>query len=268
VLAPQNLEGYDWQVRWLGWSRDTAAMRAFATNVDAARGPVAAEDTPAPADAEAQRRTLVKQTLARSEQRLARVAKSGHPPTTAAAWLLHCDDLDTAGWVDPRPEAFAAAATACRRAMDAWAPIFAERDAAWELLAVAAWRGASASPALKAALEKERRAYSMANVLHRAATGASGAEVLAALRRQPELLEAARLRSGPARTLPTVTDWITAHLAGDSTLEQEARRAFEREDLALLYAIQAGLRPDNKDDQADLAVFKANQPQRTAEQGR
>jgi hypothetical protein len=272
VLAPQKTDPYYRQLGLLRWSRDVAGLRALAATVNAVQGLAGADLAERRAwrsgERDVQARGDADRSVRTSAARLERAHKTGHAPTIAAAHMLHADDLDTRAFFTPSPESYAASAEAWRRAVTAWPPAAAERDLSWALLSVAAWRAASSCPPLKAALDKERRVYSLGNLLSRAASADSTPQVLAALRAQPELSEACRLRASAAAQDPATMDWVTARLAGDAELERQARRVFEREDLALSLGIQARLRPDDEDDQADLALFEANRPTRTAAQAR
>jgi cellulose synthase operon protein C len=206
---------------------------------------------------DAQGRSDARKDVRQAEERVTRVEKSGHAPTVAAAYLLHGDALDTATFFDPAVDTFQRVVASYRKARAVWPEVRLDERLSDALLQVAAWRAAASSPSLKAALEKGRRVYSLEMLLHRASNGAAGAEVIGALRRQPELAEATALRRADAVRHPGLGDWTLARLAGDTVLEQAAVRAFERSDLAVSLALDVKLRPDNDGDQAELALFKA-----------
>lgn len=268
VLAPQNPASLARQLRWLRWTRDTAGLQALAEAVVSVKG----LDTGDPAERRAwlsgardgQARVDAQKELQRSQQRLGRVEKAGHAPTIACAYLLHADKLDTLAFFEATPEAYGAAAEAYRRALRAWPAAGLEDDLASALLKTALARAKAASPPLKAVYDKDRRVYTTPNLLYRAAAGAAAEEVRAALRQQPELAEVLQLRQITAARDPSMEDWITARLAGDAKLEQLAARVFAREDLAVSLAIDVQLDPADGDDQADLALFRANQRRQAA----
>jgi len=262
ILAPQKPAPYLRLLGWLRWSRDTAGLEALTRLVDQ----VSAIDQGDPelvkawrsGARDAQGRVDAGKQLQRSEERLRRVARLAHPPTVACAYLLHADDLDTVAFYDSSVDSYAASADAYRRALASWPDSGAAIGLSDALMKVAAWRAAGSSAALKAALEKERRIYGMTTMLYRAATGPAGADVLRALRRQPELAEAARLRRLATTRLLGTTDWMVAKLADDAALEKAAEPAFARADLSLSLSLDVKLRPGDEQDAADLALFKAH----------
>jgi hypothetical protein len=262
ILAPQKPEPYFRQLHWLRWNHDTAGLEALTRLVDQVtaidQGDPEVRQVWRSGAKDAQGRADAQKVVRRSEERVRRVEKIGHAPTIACAYLLYADDLDTLAYYDPSPEAYAASAAAYRRASAAWPEVAASTGLADALVKVAGWRAAGSAPSLKAAMDKERRIYSIVTLLHRAATGSAGAEVLAALRRQPEMAEAARLRRLSSTRLPGLTDWIVARLAGDEALERAAASAFARRDLALSLSLDVKLRPGSEEDQSDLALFNAH----------
>ena len=261
ILAPQKSDPYLRLLGWLRWSRDIAGLEALTRLADQASALDAGDPELVEAwrsgAKDAQGRVDARKRLQRSEERLGRVVRQAHPPTVACAYLLHADQLDTVAFYDPSPDAYAASADAYRRALAAWPDSGAATGLADALVKVAAWRAAGSSAALKAALDKERRIYSTTMLLYRAATGPSGAEVLAALRQQAELAEAVRLRKLPSTRLPSTSDWMVARLANDPELEKAAAPVFERPDLALSFALDVKLRPRDEQDAADLAFLKS-----------
>jgi hypothetical protein len=261
ILAPQKPGPYYRLLSWLRWSRDTAGLEGLTRLVDQVRqideGDLTLRDAWRAGAKDAQGRVDAQKALRRSEERVRRVARTGHSPTLACAHLLHADDLNTVAYFDPSPESYAAPVAAYRRAHEAWPDAGAALELADALLQLAAWRAAASTAPLKAALDKERRIYSVPTLLHRAATGPSATEVLAALRLQPELAEAARLRGLATGRAPTTTDWIVAKLAGDEALGRFAEGVFARGDLALSFALDLKLAPRSEQDQADLEFFKA-----------
>ncbi len=94
-------------------------------------------------------------------------------------------------------------------------------------------------------------------LLHHLTTGADGATGLAALRRRPELLEAARLRKARLDAHPGILDVMLARVAGDAEMEQAASAAFKRADLGSDLAIEALLYPGLEMEKTELAFFES-----------
>jgi hypothetical protein len=264
ILAPQKPGPYLRMLGWLRWNRDAAGLEGLTRLLEPVSaietGDLALQESWRSGAKDAQGRADARKALDRSDERIRRVARLGHAPTLACAYLLQGEDLDSVAFFDPTAAAYEASAAAYRRAQATWPDSGAVSALAEALVKVAAWRAATSSPALKAALDKERRIFAITTVLYRAVKGPAGAEVLAALRRQPELQESARLRRlelpGPHGT----TDWMVAKLADDAVLEKAAEPVFGRADIRLSFALDVKLRPQSEQDAADLALLKAQSP--------
>jgi hypothetical protein len=268
VLSPQNADAYKRQLWWLRATEDAEGLAGLRSRLDA----LAALDA---GDREESRRTWLAGTkdaehrrrferaLKRAEDRVERARQAGHAPTLAAAHLLQADAHADLARMTSDPAGFAAALQACRRAQAAWPQAGLEVNFVnATLVTLAGLRAAEGVPSLKAAWAKEGRVYGPYMLLHRASQGPDGAAVVAALRRTPELTEAATLARIPSARRPTLNAWIVARLAGDAALESAARRAFSRPDVSAALGIDVKLDPGNLDDQAALELYlkQAGQP--------
>ena len=92
-------------------------------------------------------------------------------------------------------------------------------------------------------------------LLQRLMAGPDSEAALAALRKHPEVAEAARLRKASGVKRPGLGDVVMARAAGDAELEQLAAPAFKRVDLGARLAIDATLYPGLPAEKAELDFF-------------
>jgi hypothetical protein len=189
--------------------------------------------------------------------RIPELEQSKKAPTAAAAWYTLAELLRTRMVVDRSQENLDAMAKAYRRAHELWP----EGIPAWTLgnglSTVAVGKARAESPALAKAWEADGRRLSILRLAYRASIGPDGAEVLAALRKQPELGEAATLRRGKLDGRPVLTDWILARLAGDVELEKETEKVFDRAAVRSGVEIEARIQPGQPEEQLDLELIRS-----------
>ncbi|MDI1429132.1 hypothetical protein [Polyangium sorediatum] len=262
VLAPQKASAYRRELDWLSLRGDgkglgelSARLQALppfdAQNTAAARATWLAEEQ----DAELANATKREAEVWRS--RIQELEKSRKAPTAAAAWFTLGDLLWLRTMVDSSVENVDEMAKAYRRAHELWPEGIPARSFSAGLAAVAIGKARAASPALAKAWETERRQFSTLLIAHRASLGPDAAEVLAALRKQPEFAEAATLRRGKLDGRPELADWILARLAGDAELEKEAENVFDWDVARHRVEIDARMYPGQPQEQLELGLVRS-----------
>jgi hypothetical protein len=208
-------------------------------------------------DAHAQvRKTHARQLVERAERTLQRVEQGGHAPTLAAARYLLAQHRAQLLDVDRAPEQVEPMLEAARRAAQGWPEGGAAEELPALLVAAATARAAAEVPAVKNALDVESKSYSGGMLLRRLTTGLQGVEVLAALRKRPEIAEAARLRKAQGSKRPTLFNFMLARVAGDAELEQAEAAVFDRKDLGAELSIEALMAPGQDVEKQTLELWK------------
>ena len=146
---------------------------------------------------------------------------------------------------------------ATRQAAQLWPDGGAAEALPSALIVAAILHAAVASPPVAGAIDAEMRVYGTPTLIHRMITGPDGDAALAALRRQPELAEAVRLRKARAPRRQGLFEVTLARVAGDAELEQAAAAAFKRPDLGARLAIEATLYPGQPAEKAELELFQS-----------
>ena len=191
------------------------------------------------------------------ERTLTAAEGSRHAPTIAAAayllGILHGARVPLSGAVADAERA----RDLLRRADETWPALGASHALAWSMVTLAELRAAPHSEPLAYLLREEQRHYDADVLLHRAAAGPDAADILRALRAEPELAAAAALRRAHPGALPTVSDWVLGRIAGDAELERAGRPALQREDQALTRRIEAALRPGAPGPRAAVEILSA-----------
>ena len=260
VLAPRSPFGYQTLVAWydllddearLVTVRDAVARQGDfdTTEADALRASyVAGEDDEKllqDLDGEfANARALLDKAPARGPARAAGEALIGRLMENRGDLTSDRADLEQA-------------VAAYRRARTAWPQLGVEQWLATALVQVAIIKAAGQSPELAAQWDRGRRVHGAALVLHQAMAGEHGATITAALRKQPELAEAARLARESAVHLPGLSDWVLGRIAGDGELEAAGAAWFQRPSKRLSIEIAALLEPGNASSVATLEIMKA-----------
>jgi hypothetical protein len=263
VLAPQKISPYSRQLRWLQWSGDEAGLLGLSTRANAIRwgdrpkGAAPKETDAAAAKREAANRARLKRNVERSQRRVEQAEKERHPGSLAVAQQLLAEDLESAVQDEVSPEAFAESVAWRRKAVANWPRAGLEADLSGALFQLAARRAAQSCVPLRDALRNEVAGKGLQMTVWDLATGPRSAEVVKALRAQPELAEAAELQRAAAQRRPGLHHWRLSQLSGDRELERHAQAAFVRKDLPLLLAITEKLSPGYAATAADLALLKA-----------
>ena len=261
ALAPQKSSGYERQITWLSWNDDAnalvemskrlAAMPPFDASALAEGRRVRREGTK-----DALTRAMLAQNEARAEDTVRRAERTGHAPTLAAARLLLATQRASVASMEPTKERLDAMIEPARQAAQGWAESGAEDTLALLLAMAALERAGAESPAIGKLLAADRRIYGTTALIHRALGGPDGAAALEALRKQPEMLEAARLRKPRTLTRPRTLDVVLARIAGDAEMERSAAAVFDRASVGASIAIEATMAPGQEAEQYELDVWK------------
>ena len=262
ALAPQKLDGYGRQMTWLSMLEDDKAIIELEKRV-AAMPPF---DGSAVAEArrahkEKSKRELDKTSAAaavkRAEETASRVEHAGHAPTLGAARLVLAMHLASLVRYDRAQSHVDAAIDAFRKAVQAW-PEGGMDDGLPSMLARASLiRTAAEVPAIAALLDADAYEQSTWLLLSHAVSGADGATALAALRRRPEITEAARLAKARMGKRPGLLEVMLARLAGDTEMEQAAASAFQRAELGAALSLNAMLAPGQEIEKLELDFWKS-----------
>lgn len=259
ILAPQMPGAYRLHLRWYGWTSDVKALEDLRKRVELL--PSTAGDPEMDEQWRSGERDEAAAKEAKAHVSMARrqvgQVKSGSKPTQAAAWMMLSDALLSAVFFEPDGAALDEAAEAIRNARAAWPEGVTGRDAGATLFGVAFLRAMDSAPALKKAWAEGRRKHSTLVLAHLAAGGAGGAEVLAALRKEPTFVESIALLKTSMAVRPSLRDFLLARLASDSELEQAAAKGFDRRESELGHAIERKLEPDNEEIRVLFDLFRS-----------
>ncbi|HEY4122882.1 MAG TPA: hypothetical protein VGM56_33690 [Byssovorax sp.] len=261
VLAPQRTDTYDRELRGYAWTRDLPATKAMRERL-AAMPPFDTEELEArrkrweTGEDDAMYTKEGDSAIARAEDLVKRAQKAGHKPTLAAAYDILVQSLrvklDVAHDLSVAPGILAAA----KAAEEAWPDGHLEVEAQSALVEIIVERAAERSPVLAKAWKADSRRLMATTLAYRAATGEGGADVLAALRAQPEMAELARNVKRSLRGRPHPFDWFVGFLADDAELKKAAEGAFTREELHETARIALLLAPQEPSQTAELAWFE------------
>ncbi len=249
LLAPSNVSPYlrEWQA--LDRVDDVEGLRGLLERI----GRVASIDTTRQDERrrsfeagreDARQRRYVASALRRSERAVAEAQRAGHAPTLAAAEVMQGAGLLARSFYDDQLADAVAAVEAYRAADRAWPAIGARRALVRALCHIAVVKASRESAPVARARVERGRALGPELLLYVLAVKEPAGDVVAALRRQAELLEAASIRLadiGP-RPRPRMLDWVLARAAGNAELERLAGPAFQRE--AVRLGVQVGSRLD------------------------
>ncbi|MDI3282557.1 hypothetical protein [Polyangium sp. 15x6] len=262
ILAPQKESAYRRESTWLGLRADGKGLAELLARLQT-MPPIDRQNTAADAavwltgqqDAELDRSSKAEAETWR--RRIPELTKSRKAEAAAAAWFTLAELLRTRMYVDDSAENLDEMAKAYRRAHELWPEGIPAWTLANGLSAAAFGRAKAISPALAKAWQAEGRRLSSLRLAYRASLGPDGAEVLAALRKQPELAEAVALLRGKLDGRPVLTDWILARLAGDAELEKEAEKVFDREEVRHAVEIESRIQPGQPEEQLDLDLMRS-----------
>ena len=262
ILAPHKASAYRRELDWLSLRADGKGLGELSARLQALP-PFDAQNAAAERAAwlsgaqDAELDSSTKREAAAWRSRIPELETSRKAPTAAAAWFRLGDLLWLRTMVDSSAENLDAMAKAYRRAHELWPEGIPARSFSAGLTAVAIGKARALSPALAKAWETERRQFSSLLLAYRASLGSDAEEVLAALRKQPELAEAAMLRRGKLDGRPALADWILARLAGDAELEKEAEKVFDGDVARLRAEIDARMYPGQPEEQFELGLMRA-----------
>lgn len=262
TLAPQKASGFARQARFLEATGDEKGIGDLEKRIDALPPLDTGGERTARADFESKAKDEVNAELqvnavAAARARLARAQPAGHGPTIATAWMLLGDELVRLAFFKPTEAMLDEAIEAQRKAVTAWPEGGFQSSLVEALLLAAVHRGAAESPALRKLYDEELRVYALPVLVDRAIGGGSGAEILAALRRRPEVAEATLvLKKARAGRKPSLLDVAFAELSGDAALEPLAMAAFARPELGLELSLDSKLSPGQRREQGALELFR------------
>lgn len=261
VLAPQRTSAYRREVDWFVEREDGKALGELRARLEA-MPPFSAQNTSdaraawVQGELDAEFLATAKQEATRWRNNISALEKTARPATIGAAWLMLGEQLRRQLLLDVSPEIIDEMVKAHRRARELWLEGISDSGLSGALFVAALSKARAASPTLAKAWDTDRRNYSYTRLAYRAAHGPNGEEVLAALRKQPEMAEAASLRRGHVENLPSLSDWIIAHLAGNSELEKASEKAFDSEIVRHSAEIEARIFPGQVEEALDLALVR------------
>jgi cellulose synthase operon protein C len=201
-------------------------------------------------------KSVAAEAAGRAEAAARRAEQTGHAPTIALAWHLVGTYRAHLANLDPTPEHLDAAVDAMRKAAQGWPEGGLDESLPSTLALVGLLRAGPESPAVARVLAADGRIFSPGMLLSRAVSGDDGADALAALRRRPELQEAARLRKTRLGRHPTSLDVMLARIAGDPEMETAASAVFSRKDTGAELSIDARMAPGQEVEAYSLSFFQ------------
>jgi hypothetical protein len=261
TLSPGKVSAWRRQVRWMEWHRDEQGLGMLAKRLEAqpSFGNKMMEEFRRKWESGERDAVLGKwasQNVAGAKATLERAKQTNHAPTIAAAWHLLGESLAGQRFFDSKPEQLTAMVEAYRQAEKLWPELGMAGGLEWALVRAALERGATKSEALAKVWKTEQRTYGTAMLMHRALKGATGPEVAATLRAQPELKEAAEHARERTKREPRLSDWLLAKAAGDVVLEQAAAAVFMKPSVELRLAIDTKLAGDDPRQKEEQELFQ------------
>jgi hypothetical protein len=260
ILSPQKPSAYARQIRWLKEERDAAGLAELAKRI-AALPPFPGEDVAEGRKAweagekDEQYKRSFNEALTQAHARVSRAQKEGHKPTQAAALMMLSGARSMLRHWDLSASSVEEMVKAFRGAHEAWPELASGRELGGVLMVAAIDKAVLESPALHELWKAERRTFDYTSILHHVMAAPNAGEMLAALRKQPELGEAARLIKPALALVPTISDWVLARAAGDAEMEQAAAKVFERVDLEHALKLDVALYGGQAREKAELELF-------------
>lgn len=260
ILAPQKASAYARQVRWLREERDEAGLAEMAKRLGE-MPPFPSEDV-----AEGRRawvsgekdevvKRMTEERLADMRARVARAQKEGHKPTLAIALMTQSAAFAMSSYMGLSAESTDAMVKAMRGAHEGWPEGVPQRALGSVLLAAAFDKAALESAPLRELWKGEHRTFSYSMMVKHAMDAPTAGEMVAALRRQPELGEAASVMKAALGERPSMSDWVLARAAGDSEMEAAAAKVFERASVEPSLRIDVLLYPGQEREKAELDLY-------------
>jgi hypothetical protein len=261
LLAPHHQDGYRTELRWFSWHDDVAGMKGLherlsrGQRLDIGQTAVQRREFEAGTrDAESLR--SLEQGTAIAAHRLARAKASGHAATIAAAHI-------TAGaLVANRLLAFEQGTITelvapYRAAYEAW-PQGGTANRLFNVLNTAAIFGArQATPAFDQLYTAQYRKQSVMPLVESAVRGPSGAEIAAAIAKQPEVTEARELLRKHPRTKGSFNLYLWGGWTGDDELRKFGATVFDNPIALSSRKIEVLLYPGEAREAAELALYEA-----------
>jgi hypothetical protein len=248
ALAPSAQGSYERTLRWLSHKEDVAGLEKLLSTL-AAVGPLdvteARKDRREFESGQLDEHILkeVRTALPGSEARVERARKDGHAPRIAAALLLHENLLLRRAMFEPSEDGFKQAVSASREAAKLWPEAGLEKNLASTLAFVGVLRARERCPATKQLWEEHGRQASVDMLLHHAMQSPQREAIVATLRAQPEIAEAARLRLEDTTNKGRLFDYELGRVMGDEVLTGRGAGIFGRKASVLSAKVSAALYP-------------------------
>jgi hypothetical protein len=249
-MAPQRVEVYTNQITWLDRFDDHAGLEALLArlqrveNLDTATGEEQRRQYLAGQHDERSLRAGHTQ-LRRLELIGERLGSGATPATRAALSLLLANAHDTLATYEAPREHIRRRVALLQQAHELFPELAANRYLPSSLTELALHEAADECPELAARMQRDWRAQGTVALLHEVLVSGDAA-ALAALRKRPELAQAAQQRLAliDGGDDPGTPDWVLAALVNDGKLAEAARAAWAASDLKARTKIGLLLAPD------------------------
>ncbi|APR78197.1 Hypothetical protein A7982_03544 [Minicystis rosea] len=262
ALAPQRQGGYLRQLAWLDLIADDKAIVELGKRVTSlppfdGSGLDEARKAGKEKGRLEQDKTAIAQAVKHAEETVARVEHARHAPTLAAARMVLALHRSALVRLDPTPSHVEAAIDAHRKAAEAWPEGGLDEGLPSALARTSLLRAAPEVPSIATHLAKDDQEQPTWQLLARVVTDADGAAATAALRRRPEIQEAARLAKARMGKRPDITAALLARIAGDTEMEQAASAVYQRADVGAALQMRATLAPGQALEKSQFDFWKS-----------
>lgn len=260
VLAPHSDDGYRFELMWHQWRQDSAGIQKLNDRLAAGQKLDVAETA-------RQRRAFergerdemfikaIKPTLKQNALKLERVRATGHQPSIGAAEVLNGSGI-ISFYAAVEQGSIEDGLEHLRAAYAAWPHEGTRGSLAYGLLRVAVMKARADSPALLGGYTEKRRLLEIETLVEELVRGPNGAEVLAALRRQPELAAAMKLlREGDPPAEASLMFYLAGGWGDDAQVRQRHAGVFDQPRQRLARSIETLLYPGEAREAADLALY-------------
>jgi len=195
--------------------------------------------------------------IKRAGRRIARAKRKRHKPTLAVALVKLGRDQMSRAYTSDDPAHTEQAIKTFRAAAKLWPALDTPDSIAWAMLRLAVQNAAAESPDVKKRWDKERRRYSVAMFFHHVLEDKDAASIVAALRKQPQIAEAAQMMVGPTtqadgRLLPI------GRLANNQALQAKGKKGMAIPRRRHRVEINSRLWPSSDDAQAMQKLHAAH----------
>ncbi len=263
VLSPHRYDAYGGSMQYLGWLEDVDGLQRLYDQVKANPKMAVANLDQRHAYERGERDDVLRQAMTaerdRARLRLEKLGPNVKPSTRAALHFVLAQKLQGLAMMNDDAKGVAEATGEMRKAVELWPGGGLESDLSFSLALEALYAARLKSKRLDAAWKAQWRQQSLVSIIDETIGGEGGAEVLAALRAQPQLDEAVQVLEPSMARRPRVWHLPYARWSDRASAIEAALAHRASPLLALPIKIDAHIFGDEPREQAYLRQLERNQ---------